>query len=237
MSDAPIAGWYPDPKSPAAQWRWWDGTEWTAETSARPDAPVARAKDWGWDTPVVAEAPPAKGKSSKAPKEPKEPKAAREPRAAKAPREPKPVAEQHTSANTGAIWLLAFAPWLYAIIAGALFTAGTYALGTDPSMLPLLGAGAGIVALIPLVIIAELDGRALRKRELPAPSSLLVVILAGLIYVLVRSRMLRAEGARSRGPEVALVIVWILTLLAIVAAGLFATSLIAVFSPGSPAIG
>lgn len=225
MSDAPIAGWYPDPRSPAAQWRWWDGSEWTAETSARPDAPVARAKDWGWDTPVVAEAPPATGKPIKAPREPK------------TPREPKAVADQPTSANTGAIWLLAFAPWLYAIIAAALFAAGTYALGTDPSMLPLLGAGAGVVALIPLVIIAELDGRALRKRDLPAPSSLLVVILAALIYVLVRSRMLRAEGARSRGPEVALVIVWIITVLALAAAGLFSASLIAVFAPGSPAIG
>lgn len=227
MSDEPIAGWYPDPRNSAAQWRWWDGRQWTDDTAPRGDAPPARPKDWGWDAPVERPAP-GKGKP------PKQPKAARTPRAT---REPKVAVERAASANTGAIWVLAFAPWLYLLTVGGVFLGATALLGSDPTMLPLLGAGAAVVGLIVLVIIAELDGRALRARELSAPSSLLVVILAGVLYFAVRARKVAADGARSRGPAITFVIVIVLTLLAGGAVALFFASLVAVFAPGSPAVG
>lgn len=227
MTDAPIEGWYPDPRSPTAQWRWWDGQQWTADTAPRADAPPVRAKDWGWDVPPERAATPA-GKPAKA---------AREPKAPREPKQQKAAVEKGESGSTGASWVLAFAPWIYLALVGALFTAGTYALGNDVTMLPLIAGGAGVIALVPLVVIAELDGRALRARELPAPSSLLVIVLAGFLYFIVRARGLATAGARSRGPLITYVVVAVITLLAAGAVVLFFASLVAVFAPGSPAVG
>lgn len=233
MSDELIAGWYPDPRSPAAQWRWWDGQQWTADTAPRADAPPVRPKDWGWDAPPERAAAPS-GTSAKAVREPKAP---REPKAAKAPKAAKVAVEKGESGTTGASWVLAFAPWIYLALVGALFTAGTYALGNDVTMLPLIAGGAGVIALIPLVVIAELDGRALRARDLPAPSSLLVIVLAGFLYFIVRARTLATAGARSRGPLITFIVVAVITLLAAAAVALFFASIVAVFAPGSPALG
>lgn len=54
MSDGPIPGWYPDPQNPSGQ-RWWDGTAWTAHTTAA----TAGGQTVGSTTPYVRNLPPS----------------------------------------------------------------------------------------------------------------------------------------------------------------------------------
>jgi len=61
VTDAPIAGWYPDPRNADAQWRWWDGRAWTHQTVDRVAAPVRQAQDWGWSTPTTYTPPEITG--------------------------------------------------------------------------------------------------------------------------------------------------------------------------------
>lgn len=203
MTDAPIAGWYPDPENGAAQWRWWDGRDWTPETAPRAGAPVVRRADWGW-----AEAPPAPT-----------------------------AAAPSTNANTPWIWILAFSLYVWAFVAG-LGQGIVYSLlpRTDPNF-TLFGAAALVIGLIPLWIFADLDGRALRKRGFPAPSVLWMLLLPPLVYFAVRARKLKRASARSKGPEIALLIVVALQILAGIAGGLFAYSIFQTFISGSPASG
>ncbi|CAN5383702.1 hypothetical protein BH11ACT3_BH11ACT3_16170 [soil metagenome] len=50
MTDAPVAGWYPDPDSPA-QDRWWDGTAWSEHRRAH-------SADVAAPAPALVAAPP-----------------------------------------------------------------------------------------------------------------------------------------------------------------------------------
>ena len=205
MTDAPIPGWYPDPRNSDVEWRWWNGRDWTHETSPRraPEAaaPVRRAQDWGWDAPAAA------------------------PTAGTAP----------VSANTPWIWLLAFSIYIYGTIAGILQGVGLFFVRGDTATSSLVGAGALVVALIPLVVIADRDGRALRKRGLPAPSSLWVILLAPLVYFAVRARKLKKVGARSRGPEIALLIVVLLQIVG-AAASVYLALAVLPSIPGGPSL-
>ena len=48
----PPPGWHPDPHQPGL-WRWWDGTQWTAQTAPMlPAHPVAPPQDLG-QSPVM----------------------------------------------------------------------------------------------------------------------------------------------------------------------------------------
>jgi hypothetical protein len=179
VTDAPIAGWYPDPRNASAQWRWWNGRGWTDDTSPRTD--VRRAPDWS----DVAASPYRSTLST-----------------AQTVR-----TTQTGGANTPWIWLLAFSAYIYGLVAGVLQGVGLVLLRGDAAMSQLVGAGALLIALIPLIVFADLDGRRLRERGLPAPSALWVVLLTPLVYFAVRARKLKKVGARSRGPEIALLIV------------------------------
>ena len=172
MSDATLAGWYPDPIASATSWRWWNGADWTQDTAIRADRQIKPA-DWGWDT-VFAE------------------------RAALATAE---------KAGTPWIWLLAFSAYIWAGIVGAVQVFALPAIAAQGSDLTILvGAGSLLVALIPLWILADLDGRALRKRGLAAPSVLWMILLPPVAYFIRRRVLVGRAGARSRGPELLLLI-------------------------------
>jgi len=268
MTDAPIAGWYPDPQD-SASWRWWSGTGWTSDVTSRaaaaPEAAPARPADWGWpDSPntfttaVEPEAPAKvrtkKPKLSKAERqaeavaEPatsidgvtpsKASKPARASRNAPAPHPttapPKvappraaPVATGVEKANTPWIWILAFSAYIWGAVAGALQAAGLSLIGGTPDMLLYIGAAALIIALAPLWILADLDGRALRKRGFEAPSVLWMLLLPPIAYFLRRAALVKRKGGRSLGPQVALVIV---TLSVIAGAVLGFSALVAALS-------
>lgn len=59
MSTPPLprAGWYEDPRG-EADLRWWDGTAWTAHTSARPSAPAPAPQAGPQAEPAPASPPP-----------------------------------------------------------------------------------------------------------------------------------------------------------------------------------
>jgi hypothetical protein len=68
VSDAPRAGWYPDP-SGSARLRWWDGTDWTDTFRPPPTvSELARAKVTPVDVPdrVASAAQAARGQLSRA---------------------------------------------------------------------------------------------------------------------------------------------------------------------------
>lgn len=219
MTDAPIAGWYPDPRNTAAQWRWWDGRGWTPDTAPRATALPRRAQDWGWETPRDVEAPVAgPAKAAKAVRAQKAPKAAK--------------VSQWTSANTPWIWILAFSLYIYGIIAGGIQGTAGVLLASQPGTLQIVGGVALLVGFIPLVVFADLDGRALRKAGLPAPSALWVILLTPLIYFVVRGRKLRKVGARSLGPEITLFIVFALQVVAAVVVYLTSLALLSQLAPG-----
>ena len=208
MTDAPIAGWYPDPRNADAAWRWWNGRGWTHEVAPRVvetvAAPVRRAQDWGW-----AAAPPAATPTYAAPS---------------------------SSPNTVWIWLLAFSIYIFGAVAGVLQGVGMV-LAPDQATRLLVGVGALVIGVVPLWVFAELDGRALRTRGFEAPSVLWMLLLPPLVYFAVRARKLKRVGARSRGPETALLIVIVVQILSGIAAGLFAYSLLQALLSGSPALG
>lgn len=221
MTDVPIAGWYPDPRNTAAQWRWWDGRDWTPDTAPRASALPVRPQDWGWDTPRVVEAPAvAAGKPAKAAR------AEKAPRPAKADK-----TTQWTSANTPWIWVLAFSLYVYGIVAGGVQAAAGILLSGQADLLPIVSAAGLLVGFIPLIVFADLDGKALKRAGLPAPSALWVILLTPLIYFVVRGRKLRKVGARSSGPELALFLVIVLQVVAAVLVSLTSAALIAQLAP------
>jgi hypothetical protein len=148
-----------------------------------------------------------------------------------------PAAAPTASPNTPWIWVLAFSIYIYGAIAGVVQGVGLVLLGRDSATSLLVGVGALIVGLIPLVVFADLDGRQLRGRGLPAPSALWVIVLAPLVYFVVRARKLKRVGARSTGPERALLIVVAVQILGGIAAAVLAYSALQVLGSGGPAIG
>ena len=196
MSDAPIAGWYPDPRNADAEWRWWNGSGWTHEVAPRAVdvviAPVRRAQDWGW---------------------------------AAAPSAPPSYALPSSNPNTVWIWLLAFSIYFSGTISGALQGVGLV-LAPDEGSRLLIGVGALVVGVVPLWVFAELDGRALRTRGFEAPSVLWMILLPPLVYFAVRARKLKRVGARSRWPETALLIVVAVQILGGIAVALLSYSIL-----------
>jgi len=237
MTDAPIAGWYPDPQD-AAAWRWWDGADWTSDVVTRPGAaktPVdeapRRPADWGWDnTPVLASAGAAvvapertapkvtPAKAAKAEKPAKPAKAEKPQRAAKpATAGPAAGADPTASTSTAWIWILVFSPIIYGVLAGALLQY-VLPLFTDEAAdtLLLVAIALLVVPVVPLWIFADLDGRALRTRGFDAPSVLWMLLLPPLAYFVGRAVLLRRAGASSLAPLIALIVVLALVAAAVV---------------------
>lgn len=221
MSDAPIAGWYPDPRD-AAQWRWWNGADWTADTAARPAAPTWPAPTLDPSPASVAPAPVVPAPVVPAPDD-GAPIVRRRTDWSDADvgsfRTAVPTAINAESANTVWIWLLAFSVYVFGIPAGIANIAALLTLGSDPGALPLVAVITLVAGMIPLLVFAELDGRALRRRGHSAPSALWMLLLPPLVYFLVRRSKLKAEGARSFGPWVAMWIVLAATVIPAILGG------------------
>jgi hypothetical protein len=232
-SSAPPAGWYPDPLDEGSL-RWWDGAAWTAEVRAQ-EAEAAPAP-----TPLTAGEVGTPGTDvqddAAAAPEPSVIEPEPEPAASRSPspsREWPPIDHRHVTysepvdttsldgehADTTWIWLLAFAPYLMAVVAGL-----AQAFGIRPLMdlgLEPLTAGIATLATGLLVpwILGGLDVGALRRRGFQPPSILWMLLLPPIAYFVARGRRLRKQGARSRGPVIAFWIV-IGTQVAAVATGL-----------------
>jgi hypothetical protein len=114
------------------------------------------------------------------------------------------------SPNTVWIWLLAFGPFITAVAVGiaqgVLLSIGMAAVGegSTPAALGLLGV---LVGLIPVWVFAGLDIRTLRQRGYQTAGIRYMLIVPPLLYFAMRARKLKKDGVRSRGPEIALLIV------------------------------
>lgn len=217
MTYAPIAGWYPDPRNAEAQWRWWNGRDWTHETAPRRSGIVAPVFAPTAAPVIPASAPMAPATGRTVYREPAAPSVA--------------------SPNTPWIWVLAFSVYIFAAIAGTVQGVAIVALPGDSATQTLAAGGALLLGLVPLWVFAELDGRALRARGFEAPSVLWMLALPPLVYFAVRARKLKRVGARSKGPEIALLIVVALQVVGGALGAMFAYSVIQAFLTGGPAIG
>ena len=114
------------------------------------------------------------------------------------------------SPNTVWIWLLAFAPLITGIAVGVaqglLLVVGmaTAGAGSSPGVPLFIGL---VIGLIPVWVFAGLDIRALRQRGYHTTSILFMLLAPPLVYFAVRGRRLSRDGVRSRGPELAFLIV------------------------------
>jgi len=215
-SAPPPAGWYPDPLDDGA-WRWWDGAAWTTEvraTEAEAAAPAATASSAAEvSTPETDEhddaAAPPEGSVAEPDPEPGP------------AREWLPIDHRYVTyseavdttsldgehADTTWIWLLAFAPYLMAVVAGLAQAFGLRPL-MDLGFEPLIAGSATLATglLVPW-ILGGLDVGALRRRGFQPPSILWMFLLPPMAYFIARGRRLRKQGARSRGPVIAFWIV------------------------------
>lgn len=180
MTDAPIAGWYPDPRNTTARWRWWNGRGWTDDTAPRTD--VRRAADWS----DVAASPYRSTLSTQAV-------------SANNPWVWLLAFGWYVSGAIGAVPEVA----LFLIFPPAL-------TNPDPASIIIPQAVGLAVGAASFLVFAELDRRALLRAGLPQVSPLWMLIIPPLVYFVVRHRRLAAVGASSRGPELALrIIVWL----------------------------
>ncbi|MBX3100504.1 MAG: DUF2510 domain-containing protein [Salinibacterium sp.] len=105
------------------------------------------------------------------------------------------------------IWLLTFSAYIAGGIVAGVQVFVLPALGAVGSDLTLLvGAGSLLAAVIPLWILAELDGRSLRKRGFEAPSVLWMLLLPPVGYFIRRRVLVARAGGRAFGPELVFLI-------------------------------
>jgi hypothetical protein len=190
VTDAPIAGWYPDPRNTDAEWRWWNGRDWTHETAPRTPAvvrPVRRAQDWGWETPSAAASGPGAYRTQ-----------------AIAPVAP----------PAGWTWFMVFGGYVWSLFAAVFQIIGLVAFGYGPvgsvvgveygqsQLAFIVSLAAWVVAVIPMLVFAELDNRSLKAHVLSAPSGLLMFILPNVVYYLVRRSRLARAGVRFKVPDI-----------------------------------
>lgn len=220
MSDAPRAGWYPDPRDPAL-WRWWNGADWTADTAQRPPVAAAAAA-----APAVTAAPvvPAAPTLAYVPPADPEPPVRRvldwsdaAPSGYRSSADTRPA----TRPPAGWTWFMVFGGYVYAIFAAVFqvvaFTLVGYpvpagsAAGVDygqSNLLLLVSLGAWAVAVIPMIVLAELDGRSLKAHGVAAPSGLLMFLLPNVVYYLVRRSRLGRAGVHFKAADITFFIVY-----------------------------
>ena len=196
MTDAPIAGWYPDPRNADAEWRWWNGRDWTHETaprSAEVVAPVRRAQDWGWETPSTAATQGYRTQTSHAPT---------------------------AAPSAGWTWFMVFGGYVWSFFAAVFQLIGLVAFGYAPvgsavgveygqsDLVIIVSLAAWVVAVIPMLVFAELDNRSLKAHGLSAPSGLLMFVLPNFVYYLVRRSRLARSGVRFRAADIVFFVIY-----------------------------
>jgi len=186
------AGWFDDPTS-AAQWRWWDGYQWTAHVSAKA-APAAEVV-----TPEAAAVPATA-----------EPVSTYRPFANASYGNtgytgalsnygtpvPMPMVG---SPNTLGIWLMAFLPAMMLVLVGV--TSFLTGLARLPYNFPVQVFYLAI--LIPAWVFAGLDIYSLRRRGYRPASILWMLLLPPLFYLIFRGRVVRRAGQKAWPPELA----------------------------------
>ena len=195
-TDAPAAGWYPDP-STDTQLRWWNGVEWTDQVApVTPEQPVAdvAAADVPADAPAAYPAP------------------AVVPAAYPAPAVVPAVAADGSSRwGTVSVWLLAFMPWLSII---GLIAAGVMSI--YPANPDWWWVSALLLPWVLTVLLAVLDVQRLRQWLHTNVASWAWALLGAPVYLIVRHVVLRPRARFGSAPMwVALINI----LLAVVAAG------------------
>jgi hypothetical protein len=198
------AGWYSNPSDETTQ-RWWNGIAWTEHVSAGPPVPLVAA------VPLLPSVPsePLVASVPSVPAIPSVPWAQTgyDNRATATAWVPTTV----QSPNTVWIWLLAF----------GLFISAFSVVVAQGLLLAIVGAGSSapvaiivgfIIGLAPVWVFAGLDIRALRHRGFQTASILFMLLIPPLVYFAARARMLKRDGVRSRGPEIAFLIVMAISL-------------------------
>lgn len=202
------AGWYPNPLDAATQ-RWWDGVSWTEHVS--PELPTVQKTVEATLVPAIPSVPWAQTGASRG--------GAAYPGTGYArigspgsPYQGTPASWSTTvqSPNTVWIWLLAFGPYISAVAIGVaqgvLLGIGMAAVGggSPPAAMGLLGL---VIGMVPVWVFAGLDIRSLRQRGYQTASILFMLLVPPLVYFAARARKLKRDGVRSRGPEIAFLIV------------------------------
>ncbi len=118
-----------------------------------------------------------------------------------------PVSTSTSTSSTVWLWILAFSIYVFGIPAGIVEGVGLALFGTMPDTLPLIVGAAIVLGMLPLLVFADLDGRALRRLGHPAPSPLWMLLLPPLAYFIARRATLRGADAPARGPWIAMWVV------------------------------
>lgn len=109
-------------------------------------------------------------------------------------------------------WLLVFSPIIWAVLAGLTQAAlGTAANEAYAQQIGVLGPATMLVGLVPGWIFAELDRRALRRRNYDGlPSILWMLLIPPFAYLLRRRAAVRAEGVRTTSLDIATLVMGVL---------------------------
>ncbi|WP_248283426.1 DUF2510 domain-containing protein [Cryobacterium arcticum] len=207
-TDAPAAGWYPDP-STDTQLRWYNGVEWTDEVApVTPEEPVTdvAAVDVPDAYAPAAYAPTAYVAAASAP-------AASAPAAyAAAAGVPAMASDGSSRWGTVSVWLLAFMPWLSTI---SLIAAGMMSI--YPANPDWWWVSALLLPWVLTVLLAVLDVQRLKQWLHTNVASWAWALLGAPVYLIARHVVLRPRARFGSAP------MWVAIIniaLAVVAAGL-----------------
>lgn len=193
MSNIP-AGYYPDPAGSPHQ-RWWNGSSW-GELQAAPAHPYAGASPYGAVQPYGAT----------------------QPYGAVQPYDPSQSyystaglrAPEGTNPNTPAGWIFAFTP--LAGLVNVAITAGmggydtSFILSSGYSSLVFLSYGFSFLVWLAVILIAFLDYRELRNRQVPKPFHWAFAIIPwSIVYAIGRAVVVYGRTRRGLAP----LFVWI----------------------------
>jgi len=116
---------------------------------------------------------------------------------------------------------MVFGGYVYAVFAGvfqaialpiagySIPTAGAVGVDYGQAQLALVASLiAWVVAAIPMVVLAELDGRSLKAHGVRAPSGLLMFILPNVVYYLVRRSRLAKAGVRFKAADITFFVIY-----------------------------
>ncbi len=189
------ADWYDDPLDAATSWRWWDGVQWTAHTSAKfaPAVEVLAPAPASVPAPVhapivepAAYAAPVNGVLAQPASWSYEPTSA-----AAMP----PETSQAGSPHTLGIWFLVSLPII------ALFLAGLCGVAARLTglVIPVQASWPVLVGLA--VLFAALDRGALIRKGYYGASAAWALLLPPIGYLIARGRWVRAERRSAWPPE------------------------------------
>ncbi len=231
------AGWYRDPGG-SGQLRWWDGTAWTAHLAPVPvPAPAPAPVPTVAPAPVPTVAPAVVPAHAPIVTTPTFTPAAPAVAPTQVLEEDKYVPFQNpwtssgstygaygsgqpfrpTQWNTGGVWMLATSIFWVLLVEGGLVAAAYAALGAT-ALVGLTGftstgyfvaGGAGVVAWLLMVLAAARDNAALKRIGYSNPPSVLwIILIAPLVYLIIRTVRVKHESGRGLAPLIFYLCSW-----------------------------